>query len=235
MSVDYNDFFTTFSKSRENMKWEEIDYFLDLLWKKNSDSISILDVGCWNWRLIGHIEKKWIEITNYLWTDLSSWLITEAKKLYPNYNFQELDMIELKKLDIISSPARGRLGGGWWEPNLFDYIFFIASFHHLKTIEERIKVLKQAKNLLKTNWTIFMTNWALNSELNQEKYKNSFIENSKNEFWSQDYNIKIWEYTRFYHSFSLIELEYLFKKSWFEIDENRLFFNNKNYISIIKN
>jgi hypothetical protein len=33
----------------------------------------------------------------------------------------------------------------------FNYIFFIASFHHLKTIEERLDVLKQTKQLLKQN------------------------------------------------------------------------------------
>jgi hypothetical protein len=31
MSVDYNNFAKTFSKSRKNMKWEEIDYFLSFL------------------------------------------------------------------------------------------------------------------------------------------------------------------------------------------------------------
>jgi hypothetical protein len=30
----------------------------------------------------------------------------------------------------------------------FDYIFFIASFHHLQTIEQRLDVLEKAKNLL---------------------------------------------------------------------------------------
>jgi SAM-dependent methyltransferase len=64
----------------------------------------------------------------------------------------------------------------------FDYIFFIASFHHLDLIETRLDVLKKAKNLLKENGNIFMANWALNSELNKEKYSNSKIQNSENQF-----------------------------------------------------
>jgi hypothetical protein len=80
-----------------------------------------------------------------------------------------------------------------------------------------------------------MTNWALNSELNSEKYKNSVIKNSKNEFWSEDYNIKIGEFTRFYHCFSSDELEFLFKETWFEVVENRLFENGRNWVSIIEN
>jgi hypothetical protein len=31
MSVDYNNFAKTFSNSRKNMKWEEIDYFVSFL------------------------------------------------------------------------------------------------------------------------------------------------------------------------------------------------------------
>ncbi len=217
MSVDYNNFAHTFSRSRKNMKWEEIDYFIDFLWKIKTDCIDILDVGCWNWRLLEHLEKNRIKIANYLWTDLSIWLIEEAKKLHLNHKFQVLDMLSISEIK-----------------EKFDCIFFIASFHHLRTIDERIEVLKQTKNLLKPNWTIFMTNWALNSVLNYEKYKNSLIENSKNEFWGQDYNIKIGKYTRFYHSFSIEELEYLFKNTWFEIVENRLFENNRNFISIVR-
>ena len=116
----------------------------------------------------------------------------------------------------------------------FNYIFFIASFHHLKTIEERQEVLKKAYDLLETWWTIFMTNWALDSKVNKEKYCESIISWSKNKFWSTDYNIKFWEYDRFYHCFNLKELEKLFSDTWFKIIENRLFDNNKNFVSIIQ-
>jgi hypothetical protein len=45
MTVDYDKFAKTFSNSRKNMKWEEIDYFLDKFLKNNKD-FSVLDVGC---------------------------------------------------------------------------------------------------------------------------------------------------------------------------------------------
>jgi peroxiredoxin family protein len=94
--------------------------------------------------------------------------------------------------------------------------------------------MKKAKDLLEENWKIFMTNWALNSELNNEKYKNSQIKNSKNNFWSLDYNIKIGKFDRFYHCFNLKELEFLAKNSWLKIIENRLFENNRNFITILE-
>jgi len=42
MSVDYNNFAKTFSTSRKNMKWKEIDYFLSFLGEKQD--LSILDI-----------------------------------------------------------------------------------------------------------------------------------------------------------------------------------------------
>lgn len=201
------------------MKWEEIDYFLEFINKNSLDkkNISILDIWCWNWRLIDVIENNNLKVDNYLWVDLSKWLLEEAKKLHNNYKFLKNDMLDLYKIK-----------------EKFDFIFFIASFHHLKNIEERKKVIEYSKKLLKTDWIIFMTNWSLNSEINYEKYKNSIISESDNKFLSLDYNIKIWEFARFYHCFDLSELEYLFKNSNLEIIENRLFDNKKNYISILK-
>ena len=215
--VDYNNFAKTFSDSRKNMKWEEILYFLesvwDLEWKK------ILDVWCGNWRFLWELKMKYlVNKNNYLWIDLSLWLLEEARKIYKDFEFRELDMLDLGKIPSYHWGA----------------IYFIASFHHLFSINNRIKVLKDAYNLLEKWWMVFMTNWALNSRLNFEKYKNSIIFWSENKYWSIDYNIKIWEFTRFYHCFNLSELEYLFKESWFEIIENRLFENDRNYISIIK-
>jgi hypothetical protein len=79
-----------------------------------------------------------------------------------------------------------------------------------------------------------MTNWDLQSPINKEKYKNNKIKTSKNELWSEDYFIKIGDFQRFYHSFSLQELEYIFHQTWFEILENRLFENERNIVSIIQ-
>jgi hypothetical protein len=79
-----------------------------------------------------------------------------------------------------------------------------------------------------------MANWALNSELNKEKYSNSKIQNSENQFWWEDYNIKIGKYKRFYHCFSLEELDYLSKQVWLNIKENRIFENNRNFILILE-
>ncbi|MDD3646315.1 MAG: class I SAM-dependent methyltransferase [Candidatus Gracilibacteria bacterium] len=216
--VDYDNIAKNFSKSRKNMKWEEIDYFISS-YLSDFENKDFLDIGCGSGRLLEQFGDIFdIEKINYLGVDLSSLMIDEAKKSYNNKDFLVLDMLSINQI----------------KDRKFDFIFFIASFHHLQTIEERIEVLEKAKNLLKKNGIILMTNWYLNSLINDEKYKNDIIENSENQFGSIDYNIYFSEYARFYHCFSLKELDYLFEKTGFEVIENRAFETNKNFISIIK-
>lgn len=216
MTVDYNDFAKTFSNSRKNMKWEEIEYFISFLsWKKD---LKILDVWCGNARLLWELKKHQLDISDYLGVDLSSWLLEEAKNNHPENNFQELNMLDINTLH-----------------NNYNVIFLIASFHHLDNLDNRLSVLRQIHNLLEDWWIVFMTNWSLNSNLNQDKYKSSMIEWSENDYGSTDYSIKIWTNHRYYHCFTLEELTYLFKQNNFEIIENREFDTKKNFISIIKN
>lgn len=212
--VNYDDFAKTFAKSRKNMRWEEIYYFFSKIGK--FEWLNILDIWCWNWRLINHIKDYFDSNFYYTWIDSSSEMISEAKKNHNSFDFycQNMKKISLEKK--------------------YDLVFFIASFHHLKTLEERIEVLKNLSNYLNQDSLIFMTNWSLNSELNSKKYFSSIIPNSKNQFWSSDYNIKIWKFYRYYHCFTLEELEYIFLQSWFKVLENREFENKRNFISIIK-
>lgn len=215
--VDYNKIAKWFSNSRKNMKWEEMDYFFSfLVWKKN---ISILDIWCGSGRLLEQFSNSFdIDNLNYLWLDLSDEMLKHAKENFPKKSFFKLDMLNIDKLKSVK----------------FDYIFFVASFHHLENLENRLEVLKNVKELLNDDGKIFFTNWSLNSKINNDKYEKDLVKNSKNKFWSTDYKINFWEYARYYHCFNLKELEYLFKESDFEIIENRGFDNKKNIISIIK-
>jgi hypothetical protein len=95
-------------------------------------------------------------------------------------------------------------------------------------------MMNKLYDVCEPSWMIYMTNWALESSVHLEKYKQAKIINSENQFWSSDFNIKIWKFDRFYHCFSLKELEYLSKKSGFKIIENRVFDNDKNIITILQ-
>ena len=234
--VDYNNFAKTFSNSRKNMKWEEIDYFLEKI--NFSENNNILDIWCGNWRFLWALKNKFPEIKkqNYLGLDLSTWLLEEAKEIHQDFseNFLELNMLDLDSHLLLKEGARGK-----------DAIFFIASYHHLNNLEDREEVLSKAYNLLEKWWKIFMTNWALNSELNKKRYSAAIMNNEEiiKMFWkdistknfnSQEFNIKLWDNDRYYHCFDLDELKYLAEKNNFKILENRLFDNNRNFITILE-
>lgn len=58
-SLSYDAFASTFSKSRENLRWGEIDYFMDLIGRRfPNKQVSVLDVGCGNGRLLGALERS---------------------------------------------------------------------------------------------------------------------------------------------------------------------------------
>lgn len=215
MTTDYNNFAKTFSSSRKNMKWEELEYFFSQLGEWN-----ILDIWCGSGRLLEQYNlyfKKILE--KYLWVDMSQWLIDEAKKTFPNQEFWTWNMLNIQEIV--------------WEKK-YKNIFLVASFHHLESLEQREDMMMQLYKICEEWWTIYMTNWALESPLNLEKYKKSKILESENDFWSSDFSIKIWKFQRFYHSFNILELEYLAKNSGFNIIENRLFDNGRNITTILQ-
>lgn len=215
MPVDYNNFSKTFAASRKNMKWEEVEYFFNSL--KQEDSI--LDIWCGSGRLLESYQNHFWKLPDwYLWVDLSQWLLDEARKTFPDYEFVQGNMLDIEKIS---------------QHKKFDAIFLIASFHHLDDISQREELMKNLKKLLTGSWKIYMTNWALESAVHKEKYKDSFISGSENRFWSKDFNIKFWKFDRYYHCFSVDELEYLAESAGLKVEENRLFDSGKNFVTIL--
>lgn len=144
--MSYDAFASTFSESRKNLRWGEIEYFVEYM-KKNfsGEKISILDVGCGNGRFLETLETSELPYL-YLGIDASVGMINEAKKLHPEQSFQVLDM---NRLEALSDNEK------------YQFIVFIASFHHLHTKQERKEVLEKTKKLLSPGGVIMVTNWNL--------------------------------------------------------------------------
>jgi hypothetical protein len=68
-----------------------------------------------------------------------------------------------------------------------------------------------------------MTNWNLRE---QTRYEKSHRGNG-------DFDIKIGEYSRYYHGFTMTELEQLFKETRYSIIENRIFEGGRNFLSML--
>lgn len=203
--MSYDNFATTFSNSRKNHPWPELQYIIEdmRIYQYNS----VLDIGCGNGRFLEEANKldfiPWI----YLGIDSSEWMIWEAIKLHPHDQFKVLWMQDIWDLD-----------------ESFDVLLFLASFHHLDSRNERIQVLHNAKKLLKSNGRIYMTNWNL---LEQERYQ-------KNHRWNGEFDIKIGEFIRYYHGFTITELDELFKEAGYGIIENRIFEGGRNILSVLE-
>jgi hypothetical protein len=69
-----------------------------------------------------------------------------------------------------------------------------------------------------------MTNWNL---LSQERYQESHL-------WNGDFEIKIGDFSRYYHGFGLDELGELFVQAWLERIEHRIFEGGRNIFSILE-
>lgn len=68
--VSYDAFATTFSNSRKNMKWAELDAIIEDI--RECSYTSVLDIGCGNGRFIESAEGRENTIKKYLGIDSSS-------------------------------------------------------------------------------------------------------------------------------------------------------------------
>lgn len=208
--MSYDSFATTFSNSRKNLHWPELDYVIaDMI---AHGSTSVLDIGCGNGRFIEQSHWSGLSLKNYFGVDDSEGMINEARKSYLEDEFYRFDVCSMQSLTYIR-----------WMSS-YNSIVFLASFHHLETHEERIQVLQQIRLFLKPRGRIYMTNWNLRD---QEKY-------TKSHRWNGEFNIKIGEFSRYYHGFTLTELDELFKEAGYQIIENRIFEGGRNFLSIIE-
>jgi len=210
LAEDYDTISDQFDQTRQH-NWQEIS---DIIVNYVSKDSNILDIGCGNGRLVQNIPSE----SKYTGLDISPKLISKAKAKHPTHNFVTGDILALP-----------------FQDNSFDIVFAIASFHHIPSVEFRIKTINEITRVLNKDGIFVMTNWNL-YQPKYEKYINTDYQISK-DLDTNDTLIP-WKNSdrdvlaqRYYHAFTLDEIEELFSE--YEIIENKK--SKHNLITIVKN
>lgn len=215
--------------STRKKHWTDAEKILEEIRKMDKKTISILEFGCGSGRLLEHLQAlKWIKI-DYTGVDISNELLKIAKK-----NAKETTSARFICDDItnyVKTPKQ----------ESFDFIIGVASFQHIPTKKERIFLMKNFYRLLKYEGTLIITNRALSLRFFKKhtiQILKAWLENiislgkrsprdimvprtsqtnSKDSvLGTRHSSLKIF---RFYHLFSLQELNTLADMSGFTIDQ----------------
>jgi ubiquinone/menaquinone biosynthesis C-methylase UbiE len=163
-----------------------------------------------------------------VWIDLSDELLSYASTANPNLTFFQWDITKLIKN---------------FEQESFNLIVWTSSFQHIPTTKERSFLMKNFYRLLDYDWMLLMTNWSLSDWFVKKNWKTVMkarlkswlrLNNNARDLMVPRTDNTTWKvYERFYHFFSLKELESLATFSWLTlkintfIDWNGEFTNNE--------
>ena len=166
--------------------------------------LRILEFWCGSGRFATLLNQNFSDKFDYVGIDLSDELLSYASKDNPNLTFFQWDITKLVKN---------------FEQESFDLIVWTSSFQHIPTNKERSFLMKNFYRLLDYDWILLMTNRSLSKWFMKKHRKTilksrflSLIQFDKSK--SRDIMVprtdEGWKiYERFYHFFSLKELEKL--------------------------
>ena len=212
----YNSEAKKYAETRKKF-WHEEKAILDAITPlfEEKEKIRILEFGCGSGRFATLLNQNFPGKFDYVWIDLSDELLSYASKENSNLTFFQWDITKLVKS---------------FEQESFDLIVWTSSFQHIPTNKERSFLMKNFYRLLDYDGMLLMTNRSLSDWFTKKHrkivMKSKFLSWLKFSKWSSrdlmvpwtDENWKVYE--RFYHFFSLKELENLTTFSWLTLEMN---------------
>lgn len=203
----YSEIASHFAETRKHA-WKEMEDFLEYV----EPGMKILDIGFGSGRTFELLKDKNIKYTGI---DNAPGFVDLVNKKYGTGDGVEFLEMDMTCLDF--------------EDENFDLIFAIASFHHIPTVELRLRTLKEMHRVLKSGGYVLMTNW----NLFQKKYLGQVLRfGLAHGFLSKTYTFgdvdipwvsKESVFLRYYHAFRLGELEKLARSAGFDVIENKLY------------
>lgn len=204
---NYNEIAASFDATRKKEIWPIMREFAAAV----KDGDRVLDAGCGNGRLLEALKDKKI---SYLGIDNSSELIKTARANYPQYEFREADILDLRNM-----PEQE-----------FDHIFCLAVLQHIPTVELRIRFLKNLVSRLKPAGRLISSTWNLG---NMPKYRNLILKNRLLKlvglypYEARDLIFSWKDYSgqaisnRYYHAFTVREIKELSRAAGLKLKEIR--------------
>ena len=211
----YDQIAVHFSQTRAKELWPEFQLFKKYLSSCQSGRIKILDIGCGSGRLV-RLFNQFSRQVDYTGIDISQNIINQAKRdFYPRTVQNRFLEVKFKLANMLSLP---------FKDSVFDYVFMVASLHHLPNQQFQTQALRQAYKVLKKGGYIFITNWNL---YNWPKIKYFFsLSSLKLAFGSRALKNAVipWRQgaktiQRIYYGFTLGELVGLVKSTGFKIKQ----------------
>lgn len=149
-TATYNAIAREFSASRKKPLWEEVAQFKRYV----KDGARILDAGCGDGRLLPLFGDMRID---YVGIDASSELLLQARKRITNHARQR--RVPLWGKSRITGTAvfqEGDMRLLDFPNHSFDYVFMIASLHHMPP-NDQTKAIREAYRVLKPDGMLFVT------------------------------------------------------------------------------
>lgn len=177
--------------------------------------LQVADIGC-GWgrlyeSLVEHIGDKQLD---YIGVDNAPWMITEAKKQYPEATFHLTTMldylagVEQESLDAIVWLASLQHIHGWRERQVHLHHIYKA----LRYWGRCILVNRSFSNWFLQTYMKQILTWVGRSLVRSDRHWNDYLIPRKSPRGKK-------AYTRYYHIFTLTELKKLARMSWFVIKQ----------------
>ncbi len=180
----YNNISSNFDNTR-TYTWGWINETVNAL-PKNS---IICDLGCGNGRNMMNKDYNFIGVDN-------------SKELLKICRNKGLNVIEGEMCNI---PLNS---------NSLDALICIAAFHHLSTVERRVKALLEMKRVVKPGGKVVISVWSIEQPAKTRRTFNKYGDTIVK--WDQRGKI----YDRYYYIFKLDEIKELFKKVEMELESH---------------